>query len=336
MALQEDQQVQMYGVRAVGRVPGVLGAAPQTGHPTDAHGTVRLPGPLKFGPNILLMDDAVTKVAPTSLPMPAPLEDDTKKRVHVVTWGLGDKTPRTIDVAQGAVGDCPVASILAAMANTPAGSSRLSVAIKEISANVVTDLSAVMQYLDDDDWAARPKGSLASKRYFTVDLPKVKKDVTDVFYTNDGDENWDLLYIGHQSERSDKKAPPVLWPSVIEKAYAAVVGGYEKLNKIDNPVVAWDALLGLTPNVAQVADLTDPEIMKLAQSATNVPTIAATDPDRAKVDQESEGKLHGHHGYTVTGVAGNQIALYNPWGIPLNVSLTQFKKSFVHLVYSKI
>jgi hypothetical protein len=331
MTLREDRQVQIYGVRTA-RVPGVLGAAPQTGHSTDAHGTLRLPGPLKIGPSILLMDATITKVAPKTLPMPTPLEDNEKKRVNVVTWDPGD-SPQTIDVAQGEVGDCPVAAILGAMANTPGGSRRLSAAVKKIDADVVTDLSAVMQFLDDDDWAGRPKGSLASKRYFSVDLPGVKKEVSDVFYTNDGDENWDLLYIGNQSNRS-KKVTPVLWPSVIEKAYAAQVGGYEKLNKIQDPVVAWKALLGPTaPTSVQVTDLKDSEIIKLAQSAKAVPTIAATNPDRAKVDKESGGSLHGHHGYTVTGLAGNQIALYNPWGIPLNVSLTQFKKSFILVIY---
>lgn len=331
MTLQKDRQVQIYGVRTA-RVPGVLGATPQTGHSTDAHGTARLPGPLKIGPSILLMDATITKVAPKTIPMPTPLEDTEKKRVNVVTWDPGD-TPQTIDVAQGHVGDCPVAAILGAMANTPGGSKRLSAAVKKIDADVVTDLSAVMQFLDDDDWAGRPKGSLASKRYFTVDLPGVKKEVSDVFYTNDGDENWDLLYIGNQSNRS-KKVTPVLWPSVIEKAYAAQVGGYEKLNKITDPVVAWKALLGPTaPTSVAVTDLKDSEIVKLAQSAKAVPTIAATDPDKAKVEKESGGLLHGHHGYTVTGLAGNQIALYNPWGIPLNVSLTQFKKAFILIIY---
>jgi Calpain family cysteine protease len=267
--------------------------------------------------------------------MPTPLEDNEKKRVNVVTWDLG-ANPQTIDVAQGEVGDCPVASILAAMANTPGGSQRLSAAVKQIVADALTDLSAVMKYLDDDDWVGRPKGSLASKRYFSVDLPGVKKEVTDVFYTNDGDENWDLLYIGNQANRN-KKVTPVLWPSVIEKAYAAEVGGYEKLNKIDDPVVAWKALIGpKRPTLVQVTDLKDSEIVKLVQSAKAVPTIAATNPDRAKVDKESGGLLHGHHGYTVTGLLGDQIALYNPWGIPLNVSLTQFKKSFITIIYGPL
>ena len=100
MTLQKDRQVQIYGVRTA-RVPGVLGATPQTGHSTDAHGTARLPGPLKIGPSILLMDATITKVAPKTIPMPTPLEDTEKKRVNVVTWDPGD-TPQTIDVAQGA------------------------------------------------------------------------------------------------------------------------------------------------------------------------------------------------------------------------------------------
>ena len=334
MALEQDRQFQVYGVRGASRVPGVLGAASYTGHTTDGQGTMRLPGPLKIGPSILLMDETAAKIGQKTPPMPIPRQNNTTMRVHVVTWELGASSPHTTDVAQGDVGDCPLASILAAMANTPGGSQRLSSAVKEHVANVVTDLSAVMQYLEDGaDWADRPKGSIVSKRYFSVDLPGVKQEVSDVFYTDDGDRNWDLLYLGRQALRSDKDAKPMLWASVIEKAYAVQVAGYDKLSDIENPVVVWNALAGTDPKLAQVKDLNDSDITRFAQSAKQVPTIAATLADKAKVESESGGLLVGHHGYAVTGMAGKQIALYNPWGIPLNVSLDQFKKSFTTILY---
>ena len=336
MTLQKDRQVGIYKVLGAARIPGMLGTAPHAGQSADGRGTARLPGPLKIGPSILWMDSTVTRMAQKTLKMPTPLHDRTK-HVHVVTWDLGAASPHTTDVLQGDLANCPVASILAAMANTPGGAKRISTAVQEHSANVVTDLSAVMQYLDDDpDWVDGPNGSLVSNRYFSVDLPDVKQEVSDVFYTDQADKAWDLIYMGVQGIRRDKGIKPVLWPSVIEKAYAARLGGYEQLDAINDPVVAWKALAGSAPTLVQVKDLGDSDITRRAQSATQVPTIATTRDDRRDktlVETESNGLLEGWHGYTVTGLAGNQITLYDPHGKSPKVSLAQFKKFFTTMMY---
>jgi hypothetical protein len=338
MTLQKNRQVWIPGVQGAARIPGALGTGPLAGQSTNARGAARLPGPLGIGPSILLMDSTVTKLAPKTLTMPAPTQDRTK-HVHVVTWDLGAASPRTTDVIQGGLANCPVASILAAMANTPRGAAQISKAVREHSANVVTDLAGVMQYLDDDlDWVDRPKGSLSSNRYFSVDLPGIKQEVSDVFYTDQADRGWDLVYIGFQGIRRDKGIKPVLWPSVIEKAYAAQLGGYQKLDALNDPVVAWKALVGPASTLVQVKDLKDSDITRLVQAASGVPTIATTRddrsaPDNKTVEHDSGGLLEGWHGYAVTGLAGSQIALYDPFGKPVKVSLAQFKKFFTTIVY---
>jgi len=343
MALQNDGQAGVLGLLGGARIPGALGAAPLAGHTTDGRGTKRLPGPLKIGPSVLLMDSSVTKVAPKTLKMTPPWQDNSTKRVHVVDWDLGADSAKPADVVQGSLSNCPVASILAALANTHDGAERIRKAVTSQPGNVITDLAAVMQYLENDgEWKDKPSGTLSSKRYFTVELPGIKQEVSDVFYTDESDrQDWSLLYIG-MSNPFNRKMKYVLWPSVIEKAYATELKGYDKLNDINDPKVAWKALIGSTPTLVNVKDLKDSDITRLAQAAKGVPTIATTRDDMhdademTRVEHQSGGLLEGWHGYAVTGMAGNQIALYDPHGKPVNVSMTQFKKFFTTIVYGNL
>ena len=345
MTLKDPGKTQVLGVLGSSRVPGALGFSPDAGQTTHGSGAARFPGPLGIGPSILLMDSTVVKAAPKPPKMPPPLHDRTK-RVHVVTWDLGNSPPHPTEVLQGGLANCPVASILAAMANTPAGADRISKKVKELPGDVVTDLSDVMKELDDakDDegqyeWKDRPNGSLLSKRSFTVDLPGIKQQVSDVFYTDQFDQNWDLIYMGVQGIRRDKGIKPVLWPSVIEKAYALQLGGYDKLDAVNNPEVAWRALVGPSYTSKQVENLKDQDITMRVQTARQTPTIAATRDDRndkTSVETESKGKLEGWHGYAVLGLDGGQITLYDPHGKSFPVSLAEFKKFFTTIAYGAI
>jgi hypothetical protein len=342
MTLENNGQAGILGLLGGARIPGALGSAPLAGHTTDGRGTKRLPGPLKVGPSILLADSAVTKVAPKTLKMTPPLQDNSTRRVHVVEWDLGADSAKPGDVVQGSLANCPVASILAALANTHEGIDRIRKAVTPQQGNVITDLAAVMQFLEDDgEWKDKPNGTLSSKRYFTVELPGIKQEVSDVFYTDEGDQNWGLIYIGMPNP-FNRKMQHVLWPSVIEKAYATELKGYDKLDAINDPKVAWNALIGSAPTVRNVKDLKDSDITRIAQAANRVPTIAATRDDthdaeeKTRVEQQSGGRLEGWHGYAVTGMAGSQIALYDPHGKPVNVTMTDFKKFFTNVVYGNL
>ena len=370
MALQ-NEQVLVSGVLGGARIPGALGAGTHTGQSADFRGTTKwLPCPLRISPSTQSKGSTVTKIAPKMLKMPTPANGSGTLRLHVVNWDLGadspsarnsplsarTHTPKPTDVIQGALANCPVASILAAMANTPSGRSKISTAVHEhvtdwlsdifhdapifqgLSPKVVTDLSAVMKYLDDDpDWKDKPNGSLRSNRFFRVDLPGIKnQEVSDVFYTDDGDRNWQLTYIGFQGIRRDRGIKPVLWPSVIEKAYAAQLNGYEKLDALDDPVVAWQALVGPAPKQLQVENLSDSEITRRVHSANQLPTIATTRDDRAdatSLSTESGGLIEGWHGYAVLGMVGNQIALYDPHDKSLTLSLGQFRRFFTTIFF---
>jgi hypothetical protein len=154
-----------------------------------------------------------------TLKMPPPAADSRTKNAREVTAKLFLKGgPAPGDVQQGSLATCPLASLLAALAHTPNGRKHIQGMVAEHPAAVVTDLSGVAGDLDSP-----PQGNkILSKRSFTVTLGGQSIEVSDVLYTDDADRNWSLIYM--------QSLTAALWPPVIEKAYAVLEGGYDKLN----------------------------------------------------------------------------------------------------------
>jgi hypothetical protein len=130
--------------------------------------------------------------------MPKPASDSTVKRVHKVNWKLfKDRTgPSVEDVRQGLLLNCPLAALLAALANNPSGQAHIKRMVREHKATVETDVSGVVAELDSE---GRPPGNvITSTRYFAVQLGGKTFEVSDVFCTNDGDrDSWSLIYKIH-------------------------------------------------------------------------------------------------------------------------------------------
>lgn len=294
MTLRNDDRV---------RLPGPLG--------TSREGLGgRLPGPLGFRHVFLAAPGVMAKVVKI-LKMPPPAVDATTKQAREVTSNLFNKSgPTPGDVQQGSLANCPVASILAALAHTENGRKRIQSLLAEHPAAVVTDLSAVAGELDSP-----PKDNkIITKRYFTVTLEKTSPEVSDVFYTNDADRNWSLIYM-----RSPTDA---LWPSVIEKAFAVRAGSYEKLDEQDSANVFWKVLVGTDPKVLPIDQQTElPVISATAKAAAKVPTIGASRDDATKVSS--------WHGFAVLGIQGTTLELYDPAKAKiLKVSLKDFRDNF--------
>ena len=139
---------------------------------------------------------------------------------------------------------------------------------------------------------------IEGKRYFTVKFPgKGDVDVSSVFFTDDSDPpHINMIYMTSQS-------PKVLWASAIEKAYAAILGGYDQFS--DDPTVVWKHVMGRAPKFLSMQSGTqnfasDRDIIRQARKAGTQPMIAAIP---AK-----------YHGETVKAVKGNQLVLYDPFG----------------------
>lgn len=294
------------------RVPGPLGISP---------GGIggRPPGPV----GLTLWQKQSTSPAPgvvakplKTLTMPPPAADSKTKNVHEVTWKLFNKeAPATRDVKQGGLANCPMASILAALAHTASGRKRIQDMVAEHNARVETDLAGVAGELDSP-----PKNNnIISNRYFTVTLGKTI-EVSDVFYTNDADRNWSLIYMQSPTD--------ALWPCVIEKAYAVKLKSYEELDDDVKHTTNefWKVLVGSDPKGFEVNDKTDIEkIRDAAKAAPRVPTIGASSDNATKVET--------WHGYVLLGIQDSTIELYNPWGKTEKISLKDFRSNFKAILW---
>jgi hypothetical protein len=256
--------------------------------------------------------------------MPALAADPkSNKSAHVIARPLYRKNgPDYGDVQQTHhIWNCPIAAILAALAHTTIGRAfiqkEMIVESRGSAGSVATDFAGVDTEHDfdkKDDWPA--DNQIKSDRSFQVKLGGKTVEVSDVFYTDDQDRDAQLIYMD-----SPTKA---LWPSVVEKAYAAMVGGYSGLDGRNTTVNKfWEVLVGSTPTQmtitapghpaadphdeatdpnAQVTDLKD--IVAAAKAASTTPTIGAS--------RWNTKKVTGFHGHVLLGMTGGKIDLYDP------------------------
>ena len=310
------------------RYPGPIGMSP---------GGIggRLPGPLGFG-GLVVSQSSVTKVVTKSTTMPPPTNTSTQIEARQVDWKLFPGAPAVTDVRQGELATCPIASILAALAHTEWGRDRIKGKkgiVKEVKApaGVKTTLSAavVKQISSTDPDDRKQKNDLISDRYFTVALKDPPLEVSDVFYVEYTDGTiMDPLYMQHRPSMSPEKAREALWPAVIEKAYAHMIGNYEKLDdygpKGITVDVYWTAIVGSKPTTIHIKEDTDLSIIrKAAEAASRLATIGAS--------RETTTKVSDKHGYAVLGIQGSRIELYDPWGKSVKITLEEFRTDFSHI-----
>jgi len=122
----------------------------------------------------------------------------------------------------------------------------------------------------------------------------------------------------------------VLWPCVVEKAYASKIGNYEELDDDTKHTVNefWTVLVGSKPQGFKVDEKTDlSKISDAAKAATETPTIGASKDDATLVTN--------HHGLAILGMQGSNVELYDPHGKKLTLSLDDFRKSFQAIFWGK-
>lgn len=305
--------------RGNARFPGPLGTAP----PTSGG---RVPGPLGFR-RVDLTQKGTTRAIKT-LPMPPPWSSSTIMRVRRVDWKLSDGAPATRDVRQGALPNCPIAAILAALAHTTIGRKRIDDMVAEfIGMPVKTTISdAILETLakaseGDPDYTDQVK-EIVSKRYFSVKLGK-DIEVHDTFYARytDGDD-LDLVFMTSPTA--------VLWPCVIEKACALLYGSYTEIGNYrkHNANEFWELLVGSKPQGIKVSDATDVErIREVARGAAKVPTMGAS-------REQGVTKVTPWHAFAVTGIKGSTIELYDPAKAKmLSLSLEDFRSNFQVMLF---
>jgi hypothetical protein len=176
------------------------------------------------------------------------------------------KTPKPEDVFQHGVHNCALASVIAALANTPKGQTRIINMIKEHVSPTLTTYSGDYSFFEG------PK-KILGKRYFTVTFPGATKpiEISSVFYTDDqASTHVDMIYM-------QSREPRVLWPCVLEKAYAQLSHGYENFSKVPN--VVWKHVVGqykyLDLQSNAFPKVSDKDVIRQAQKANREPMIAA-------------------------------------------------------------
>jgi len=315
---------------ALENVPGPLGSARGTHLPGIQYigPVIGFPAPkqvipAKKGSPLLDMLAAADKALDRAsrerrakkLNMPEPalvFADNMTAMIREVDWPLFHKKGKPVrpeDVIQQRVTNCALASILAALALTPKGRMLIQRMIKEKKGLTLTSY-------DGKDHFNTFQGDrkILSERIFTVKLPgKGETEVSDVFFTDES-EPPNMIYMTSTSK--------VLWSSVIEKAYAAILGGYDEFSEI--PKVVWKDVLGREPKFLSMQPGTqnfasDRDVIRQAQKASTEPMIAAI-----------SGKFHGK---TVTGVAGKKLVLYDPFENKNETLSTEYLRKFMTVFY---
>jgi hypothetical protein len=299
------------------RSPGPLGIGPYLvgGH---------LPGPLGFK-QVNSPQTGLTKSS-RSLPMPPPWTSSTDMRARVVDWKLSNGKLKPTDVIQGALPNCPIAAILAALAHTPAGQKYLDRLITEYKGAAVktvlsADLIAKIMKADDSTDNLPQAPELVSNRFFKVALGK-SPDVHDTFYVRYTETKdsalLDPVFMGSPNG--------VLWPAVIEKACALHFGSYIEIGNYKKHTANefWEFVVGAKEQRLAIDDKTDIEkIRAVASNAGRVPAIGASR------DDPPMPSLTGFHGFAVLGMQGEKIQLYDPAKAKeISLSLEEFRANF--------
>lgn len=278
--------------------------------------------------------NALRRIQPNQVPgaagtakitiMPAPANDGATKDVREVTYPRFSSHgfPSLEEVKQAPnISNCPVASILAAHAFTAVGRTFINGLLPAPTAvSVVTDVSGLPPNTLDNP---PPGNKVTSSRFFTVKLPGVPIEVSDVLYT-DTATNWSLIYMSDPSEQS-------IWAAIIEKALAVQIGSYENFDAL--PLTAndwWKKITGVLPGIFTV-DASTPltKITNAANASTTVPTIGAS-----KEGLPIGNVVTGFHGYSMLGMQGSKVHLYDPAkAIKILISPAKFRSDFQAVLF---
>jgi hypothetical protein len=190
-------------------------------------------------------------------------------------WGPGGQ-PSVEDARQGVLADCWFMSGMSGLASTEEGRARLKNMIRQ-----------------------NPNGT------YTVTFPDGEEVTVTPYFPVDKDG--DLTYAWTDD------TTPVLWPLVLEKAYAAKQGSYGALSEGDSARAMKD-LTGVDGFSQEPAEMNLDDLRGRLDSGH---AVVVSTLDQGEVDGKEiyDDRLLTNHAYVVRGITEDgKVDLYNPWG----------------------
>jgi hypothetical protein len=232
------------------------------------------------------------------------------------------------DIDQQGLGDCYLMSSMGELAKTPEGQKLLQNMIQPNydSNGNVTSYTVTLH--------AKNSG-LFGTGLFASGYHDVKVTVAPDF--PDGDGGWD--HAGATTDPNNGKS--IIWPMIIEKAYAQFKGGYNKMDNGGDPASALSALTGRDAKDYSVQGgwlgigASQPSVNDLKNDLSKDDAVVISTRDNIGEGQDQNYDLYANHAYMLMGVttdaSGNSfVILKNPWGDddPKPIPYDQFKRLF--------
>jgi len=226
------------------------------------------------------------------------------------------------DVHQGQIGDCYLMSTLASLAST--NPDLLARAITENGDGTYTVTFHV--------------GNTTQAVTVSADFPV--RDGAPVFAAL-GDPSPPFRLFGVVAVPFTDGHNLELWPPLFEKAYAKLMGSYNRVGNGGYPNEPFKALTGEESQNYDRSDLTFDDVCSWMDGGDAVVVASLLDAEEAKRDpMYQDGRLVAFHDYYLAGVNKDRgtLLVQNPWGwnswdgAPLEITFADFQRSFSYAV----
>jgi hypothetical protein len=249
---------------------------------------------------------------------PSPRRDDESWGIQLARhdkelWGQEKKHD---EVKQGAILNCPLPALLAALIHTRKLDTYIKITAR--AAKVKSRYKDLSAYPESNKKENPPLAKNETQTTFEIAFPgDAKTEVTNFLWSNSGG-----------AAEYGRSSSDVLWVSVIEKAFVVLKCGasFETLASADKGPSANDVVEFVTGSVQvkETAKLGASELTATLTAATTVPTIAR----RGNIDNNLA------HAYAVLGLSAGKVKLYDALGQrDREITLDAFKKDYDYIFH---